>query len=157
MRISGKSLSQWFEEAAKQRGTAAQMLHIPVVSLEPQQRAWLHERIALRFDAMLAQGFLQEMHHLRDRADLTPDLPSMRCVGYRQAWEILDEANATQRPVEQLLPKLRELGVAATRQLAKRQLTWLRSMPERHIVACDAAQASQHVLKQVQTLIAAFL
>ena len=156
-RISGKSLSQWFEEAAKQRGTAAQMLHIPVVSLEPQQRAWLHERIALRFDAMLAQGFLQEMHHLRDRSDLTPDLPSMRCVGYRQAWEILDEAHATQRPLEQLLPKLRELGVAATRQLAKRQLTWLRSMPERHIVACDAEQASQHVLKQVQTLIAAFL
>ena len=62
----------------------------PLFSLEPQDRAWLHERIARRFDDMLAGGFLEEVKTLRARGDLTPDLPSMRCVGYRQAWEALD-------------------------------------------------------------------
>lgn len=153
-RISGKALSQWFEEAAKQRGASGQQLQMPVVSLEPLDRAWLHERIALRFDTMLAHGFIDEMHKLRNRHDLSPDLPSMRCVGYRQAWEILDEAQATHTPLESLLPRLRELGIAATRQLAKRQLTWLRSMPERHVVACDSAHASEQVVQQIESLIA---
>ena len=153
-RLSGKPLSQWFAEGAQQREANGAALHIPVVSLEPLNRAWLHERIALRFDTMLAQGFLDEMQHLRARQDLSPELPSMRCVGYRQAWEILDEATAKQISVSQLLPKLRELGVAATRQLAKRQLTWLRSLPDRHVVSCDAPDASAQVLAHIQTLIA---
>jgi tRNA dimethylallyltransferase len=100
-----------------------------LLSLEPQQRAWLHERIAQRFDAMLAQGFVDEVQALRARGDLHPDLPSMRCVGYRQAWEVLEQA------------QLRDLGIFATRQLAKRQLTWLRSMPQRHVLPCDAPDA----------------
>ena len=100
-----------------------------LLSLEPQQRAWLHERIALRFDAMLAQGFVDEVQALRARGDLHPDLPSMRCVGYRQAWEVLEHT------------QLRDLGIFATRQLAKRQLTWLRSMPQRHVLPCDAPDA----------------
>ena len=153
-RVSGKPLSQWFAEGAQQREANGATLHIPVVSLEPLNRAWLHERIALRFDTMLAQGFLDEMQHLRARQDLSPELPSMRCVGYRQAWEILDEATAKQISVSQLLPKLRELGVAATRQLAKRQLTWLRSLPDRHVVSCDAPDASAQVLAHIQALIA---
>ncbi|MFS2056480.1 tRNA dimethylallyltransferase, partial [Variovorax sp. CT11-76] len=62
-------------------------------SLEPADRAWLHARIAQRFDAMLAAGFLDEVRALRARGDLSPDLPSMRCVGYRQAWETLDVAD----------------------------------------------------------------
>ncbi len=101
----------------------------PLFSLEPQDRAWLHERIARRFDAMLAGGFLDEVAALRARGDLTPDLPSMRCVGYRQAWEALEAG----RP----LAGLRERGIAATRQLAKRQLTGLRGMPGRHVLAID--------------------
>ncbi|MEN9713084.1 MAG: tRNA ((37)-N6)-dimethylallyltransferase MiaA [Pseudomonadota bacterium] len=153
-RVSGKPLSQWFAEGAQKREANGAALHIPVVSLEPLNRAWLHERIALRFDTMLAQGFLDEMQHLRARQDLSPELPSMRCVGYRQAWEILDEATAKQISVSQLLPKLRELGVAATRQLAKRQLTWLRSLPDRHVVSCDAPDASAQVLAHIQALIA---
>jgi len=100
------------------------------VSLEPGDRGWLHERIARRFDAMLAAGFLDEVKALRARGDLHPELPSMRCVGYRQAWEALD----TGAP----LAVLRERSIAATRQLAKRQLTWLRSMPQRQVIACDA-------------------
>jgi tRNA dimethylallyltransferase len=82
---------------------------------------------------------------LRARGDLHPDLPSMRCVGYRQAWEALDGL----WPMEQLHDK----GIFATRQLAKRQITWLRSMPERRAVACDAPDA----LAQVLTLTRQFI
>jgi tRNA dimethylallyltransferase len=109
------------------------------LSLEPDDRAWLHERIARRFDAMLAAGFLDEVRALRARGDLHAQLPSMRSVGYRQAWEAL----AGQWP----LASVRERGIAATRQLAKRQLTWLRAMPERTVIACDAPDAVQRVLR----------
>ncbi|MCB1995607.1 MAG: tRNA (adenosine(37)-N6)-dimethylallyltransferase MiaA, partial [Rhodoferax sp.] len=78
-----------------------------------------------------------EVRALRARGDLHPALPSMRCVGYRQAWAALDDGD---------LALLRETGIAATRQLAKRQLTWLRSMPDRRVVACDAADALPQAL-----------
>jgi tRNA dimethylallyltransferase len=119
-----------------------------LISLEPENRAWLHQRIAQRFDAMLAAGFLDEVRSLRARADLHPDLPAMRCVGYRQAWALLDKLNALKNPpeVQQAEHDFREQGIAATRQLAKRQLTWLRSMPERRVVACDAPDALAQVL-----------
>jgi len=109
-----------------------------LISLEPTDRAWLHQRIAQRFDAMLAAGFLDEVRALRARGDLHPDLPAMRCVGYRQAWEALDGLWP--------MSELRDKGIAATRQLAKRQITWLRSMSERQVVACDAPDALEQVL-----------
>ena len=118
-----------------------------LISLEPTERAWLHQRIAQRFDAMLTNGFLDEVAALRARGDLHPDLPSMRCVGYRQAWDYL---NAIEAPAAAGIPTLHDLrdkGIAATRQLAKRQLTWLRSMPERQVVPCDAPDALAQVLK----------
>ena len=108
-------------------------LPLPLVSLEPVHRAWLHRRIAERFDAMLAAGLLDEVQRLRARGDLDAALPSMRCVGYRQTWAALDAGD---------LGPLREQGIAATRQLAKRQLTWLRGM-DRTVVACDAPDALQ--------------
>jgi tRNA dimethylallyltransferase len=112
-----------------------------LLSLEPGDRAWLHARIAERFDTMLAAGLVDEVRRLRARGDLQAGLPSMRCVGYRQAWEALDTGR---------LDALRDKGVAATRQLAKRQLTWLRSM-QREVIACDApdavAQAVQRALR----------
>ena len=123
-----------------------------LISLEPVDRAWLHERIARRFDAMLDAGFLDEVLRLRARGDLTPDLPSMRCVGYRQAWELLDAHKLRTREAPFPLGRLRELGINATRQLAKRQITWLRSMPARHIVACDSPDAVAQVLRQVEQL-----
>jgi tRNA dimethylallyltransferase len=109
-----------------------------LISLEPTDRTWLHQRIAKRFDTMLSSGFLDEVKALRTRGDLHPDLPSMRCVGYRQAWEALDGL----WPMTQL----RDKGIFATRQLAKRQITWLRSMPERQVIACDASDALTQVL-----------
>ena len=118
-------------------------LPLPLLALEPTSRPWLHARIAQRFDAMLAAGLLDEVRSLRRRAELHAGLPSMRCVGYRQAWAALD-ADETGLPTATLpTTTLRDTGIAATRQLAKRQLTWLRSMG-RTVLACDApdAQAS---------------
>jgi len=114
-----------------------------LVSLEPRDRGWLHQRIEQRFDAMLQQGFLDEVRRLRARGDLQPDLPSMRCVGYRQAWEALDlsEASGHTDLDAQAWRSLRDKGIFATRQLAKRQLTWLRSMPLRQVIACDVPGA----------------
>ena len=127
-RVTGRPLST-FHTAKSGAADEEWMRATPLFSLEPRDRAWLHERIARRFDAMLAGGFLDEVAALRARGDLTPDLPSMRCIGYRQAWEALEAG----RP----LAELRERGIAATRQLAKRQLTWLRGMAGRHVLAID--------------------
>jgi tRNA dimethylallyltransferase len=88
-------------------------------ALIPSDRADLHRRIALRFDAMLAAGLVDELRALRERHALAPDMPSMRCVGYRQAWQFLEGIGDS--------ATLRERGIAATRQLAKRQFTWLRA------------------------------
>lgn len=113
------------------------------ISLEPDNRAWLHARIAQRFDAMLDAGFLDEVRALRQRGDLNADLPAIRAVGYRQAWQYLDDPGTSP---EKALENFREQGIAATRQLAKRQITWLRSMPQRQVVAADAPDALAQVL-----------
>ena len=117
----------------------------PLISLEPQDRAWLHARIEERFDAMLAQGLVQEVEGLRARGDLHAALPSMRCVGYRQVWEVLDGTSP--------LAQLRDKGIFATRQLAKRQITWLRSMPQRQVIASDHAQSMDLALATARRLI----
>ena len=117
-----------------------------LISLEPRDRSWLHARIAQRFDAMLATGFIDEVKTLRARGDLHADLPSMRCVGYRQVWEALEATSP--------MAELRDKGIVATRQLAKRQITWLRSMPQRHIIACDDPTALQQVLTKVEEALA---
>ena len=139
-RVSGQALSS-FQQNAVSANVALNALNIPMLSLEPLERAWLHQRIEKRFDDMLAQGFLDEVKTLRARGDLQIDLPSMRCVGYRQAWEALDGTMP--------MTELRDRGIFATRQLAKRQLTWLRSMPKRHIVQADGAQVVQQALQWV--------
>ena len=136
-RVSGRPLSS-FHTAKDAAQPSALMQATTLISLEPHDRAWLHERIARRFDVMLAAGFMNEVERLRARGDLSPDLPSMRCVGYRQAWEALDGVFP--------MSELRERGIQATRQLAKRQITWLRSMPQRRVVHCDAPDALTQVL-----------
>ncbi|HOI66101.1 MAG TPA: tRNA (adenosine(37)-N6)-dimethylallyltransferase MiaA [Thiomonas arsenitoxydans] len=103
-------------------------LPLRILSLEPSDRSVLHARIAQRFEQMLAAGFLDEVRALRQRGDLSPALPSIRAVGYRQAWHYLDGDISAEQ--------FREQAIAATRQLAKRQLTWLRSMPQRQIYDC---------------------
>jgi tRNA dimethylallyltransferase len=120
--VSGVPLSRL--HAATRRPPLA----LPIVALVPADRAELHRRIEQRLDAMLAAGFLDEVRALRARGDLDPELPSMRSVGYRQAWRHLD-GNTT-------FESFRSAAIAATRQLAKRQITWLRSM--RDAIAIDA-------------------
>ena len=154
-RLSGQPLAFFHQRNATKNiaDSARPVCATALISLEPVDRAWLHGRIAERFDAMLAAGFLDEVKALRARGDLMPDLPSMRCVGYRQAWEALD-AHEARGGAGHLPPKelneLRDKGIFATRQLAKRQITWLRSMPRRQVVACDAPDALQQVLDLVQ-------
>jgi tRNA dimethylallyltransferase len=107
------------------------------IALVPGERSVLHQRIAARFQQMLSDGLIEELRGLRQRYSLHPDLPSMRCVGYRQAWQFMEGTiNEAQ---------LLETGIAATRQLAKRQLTWLRSMPDSIELDCLAPGLLQQV------------
>lgn len=139
-RISGKALSSFHQlnvaPAEPANSNALHWANAPLLSLEPTDRSWLHKRIEQRFDDMLSNGFLDEVKDLRARGDLTPDLPAMRCVGYRQAWEALDGTLP--------MSELRDRGVFATRQLAKRQITWLRSLPQRTVLEAEG----ENVLKQ---------
>jgi tRNA dimethylallyltransferase len=114
--LTGKPMSE-LQTAA----SPALPFRIEAFAFTPEDRAELHKRIAQRFDAMLKAGLVDELKSLRQRFDLSPGLPSMRCVGYRQVWEFLEGRRNES--------DLREAGIAATRQLAKRQLTWLRSLP----------------------------
>ena len=134
--IAGRPLSQL--QGAREAGDA--LGPAIAIALVPADRARLHAQIAERFDAMLAAGLVDELSGLRARHALTPELPSMRCVGYRQAWEYLE------RRID--APTLRARGIAATRQLAKRQLTWLRAMP---------ATVFEPALPRLEEAVAAFL
>jgi tRNA dimethylallyltransferase len=117
-RLSGRPISEWQAQGAPRRFP----FRVLKLALCPPDRELLHARIETRFDAMLAAGFLDEVRALRANPRLHPDLPSMRAVGYRQAWRHLEgETDAA---------AFREQAIAATRQLAKRQLTWLRARPE---------------------------
>jgi tRNA dimethylallyltransferase len=142
IRLTGKPMS-----ASLRNAPTALPFPLLALSLEPGDRAVLHQRITTRFDAMLAAGLVDEVKHLRMRYALKPGLPSMRCVGYRQAWEYID-GNLSQT-------KMREQGIIATRQLAKRQLTWLRGMAELTRIDClrtdlhDVARAeTEHFLRE---------
>ena len=134
--LSGQPMSALLA-APRVQDTDAPYRFVPI-ALEPSDRAVLHARIAARFDAMLAHGFIDEVKRLRTRGDLNVAMPSMRCVGYRQAWEYLDGATG--------YDEMRDKGIFATRQLCKRQLTWLRAMPERVVVDCCAGDATERAL-----------
>jgi tRNA dimethylallyltransferase len=151
LRLTGRPLAHW--QQGRQGPDIAPASHDaaaspwPLLALEPGSRAWLHDRIAQRFDAILAGGLVAEVQGLRARGDLHPGLPSMRCVGYRQAWEAIASNE---------LSGLREAGVAATRQLAKRQLTWLRSMHDRVVLDAESpGQALDRALRVLRQLGAA--
>lgn len=139
--LSGRPMSALLAQAPK---TELPFALLPI-ALEPSDRSVLHARIAARFDAMLGHaggGLIAEVAALRARGDLHPELPSMRCVGYRQAWAYLDG--------EFDKAALREKGIAATRQLAKRQLTWLRAMPQRIVVDCLDSHAARQVFEHIR-------
>lgn len=139
-RLSGQPMSA--QLARRENALPYRVLQLALI---PGDRAVLHQRIAARFDAMLAEGLLDELRGLQMRYPLTPDLPAMRAVGYRQAWAHLEGTIDAQT--------LREQGIAATRQLAKRQLTWLRSWPE--VVTLDCL--AEDLAAQAEARVRAFL
>lgn len=137
--ITGKPLSQLHKEQ-QQEDFPYQVTQIAVA---PQDRAYLHQRIETRFRLMMEQGFLDEVKALHARGDLTPDLPAIRSVGYRQMWQHLDGELSLDEAVER--------GIIATRQLAKRQFTWLRSWSDLHWV--ESQKESSEIYQDVTQLL----
>jgi tRNA dimethylallyltransferase len=137
-RSTGRPMSSYFSQREAPASPPT------LFALEPTARGWLHARIEQRFDSMLADGFLDEVRALRARAELHAGLPSMRAVGYRQAWAALEAGD---------LSGLRERAVAATRQLAKRQLTWLRGFGQRQVIACDAPSSIDDAVQALRRTI----
>jgi tRNA dimethylallyltransferase len=137
--LTGKPLSQWI---ADPRDSAVPAFDCLRIALEPSDRSALHARIESRFRLMIERGLIDEVRHLRTRPNLHPELPSMRSVGYRQVWAWLDAPTT--------LESLMALGTAATRQLAKRQLTWLRSDPDRVVIDCLSQNCVEQVRQHIQ-------
>lgn len=133
---SGRPMSDWL---AQPPVPVLPGWRFETISLEPSDRAVLHARIARRYQAMIAAGLPDEVRGLHARADLHPGLPSIRCVGYRQLWDHLDGRISLDQAIEQ--------AIAATRQLAKRQITWLRSLPQRIPVDCLSDRAAAEITR----------
>ena len=132
-RLSGRPMSALLDEGQKQ----APAYDYLSLGLLPSDRSVLHTRIAERFDAMLAAGLENEVSALRQNYQLTPDLPSMRCVGYRQVWEAQDGTSPRS--------EMRDRGIYATRQLAKRQITWIGNTLKPEIFDCLSPGLLQEV------------
>ena len=133
-RVSGQPMSELLKQGTKNPPLP---YRISSVALIPSDRSVLHQRIATRFEQMMEQGLIEELRQLRAKYPLQPELPAMRCVGYRQAWQFMEGEIDT--------AQLIATGIIATRQLAKRQLTWLRSMPENIEIDCLSDRLTQQV------------
>ncbi len=140
-RLTGKTMTQWWAEQEKV-ALPFDMINMAVM---PKERSVLHERIELRFHQMMEQGFLAEVEALYRRGDLTIDMPSMRCVGYRQLWQYLEG--------DDLLEDAIFKGVVASRQLAKRQLTWLRGWEDLMIFDSLSKELTSEALNYIESRI----
>ena len=136
-RLSGRPMSALLDEGQKQ----APAYDYLSLGLLPSDRSVLHARIAERFDAMLAAGLENEVSELRKNYQLTADLPSMRCVGYRQVWEAQDGTSPRS--------EMRDRGIYATRQLAKRQITWIGNTLKPEIFNCLSPSLLQQIEQRV--------
>lgn len=123
--LTGKPMSELLAQDPYGQSRDSAKLPHHLISLEPAERSWLHERIARRFIQMIDDGFIEEMKRLMSNPEVSAEIPSMRAVGYRQGWEFLSDLISFE--------DFKEKSIAATRQLAKRQLTWLRAMPSREV------------------------
>ncbi|MFN3884111.1 MAG: tRNA (adenosine(37)-N6)-dimethylallyltransferase MiaA [Rhodocyclaceae bacterium] len=141
LRLTGRPLS----ELLQRHGEDALPYRLLTIALTPADRRLLHERIARRFRAMLATGLVGEVEALRARYRLSAELPSMRCVGYRQVWQMLEG----KLPAEELA----ERGIFATRQFAKRQLTWLRSLKEAGRIDLESTLADPAAAARISSAI----
>jgi len=127
-------------------------LAVPPVkfALVPHDRSWLHQRIEQRFRQMIDNGFMAEVQTLHKQERLHSQLPAMRSVGYRQAWHHLDKNADDEQAMQAAESEWVEKAVAATRQLAKRQLTWLRSMANVELIECDTQSLDQQLASILQ-------
>lgn len=142
-RVSGQTMTEL--RSAQGADKALFDDYLPVqMALIPHDRAWLHQRIEERFEIMVSNGFIEEVEGLKARGDLHLDLPSMRAVGYRQVWQYLDGAFDRLQMIEK--------GIVATRQLAKRQLTWLRKWDDCEFLAVDTQSFSKNLQKALKFL-----
>ena len=141
--ITGKPMSALLADSPSEDGREGSAIPhwINLVSLEPSDRARLHQNLEKRFDQMLTGGLIDEVQKLKSNPNLHADLPAIRSVGYRQVWEYLDGHVDWEQ--------MRYKALAATRQLGKRQLTWLRSMPHRHVLQADGPDVLTLALKWV--------
>lgn len=139
--VSGETMTQHHLRQQQQTTSFTLPYTVHAFAIAPRSRALLHERIAQRFDLMLQQGFMEEVEQLVRRGDLHAGLPSMRSVGYRQAWDYLHGQGTFEQ--------MRDKGIAATRQLAKRQFTWLRSWPQLDWIDSLDPDRLGHVLKKL--------
>ena len=141
---TGKTMSAWLADAPSEDGREGSSIPpwITLVSLEPSDRAKLHALLEKRFDQMLEQGFMEEVEGLRKNSALHADLPAIRSVGYRQAWEHLDGKITWD--------EMRYKALAATRQLGKRQLTWLRAIAGRKVFDSFDHQELEAAIKYCQ-------
>jgi tRNA dimethylallyltransferase len=142
-RLTGRQMSELLAESEKQKAP----YDFLSIGLLPSDRTVLHERIARRFDEMLLAGLDEELRRLRAKYDLHANLPSMRCVGYRQAWEAQDGLISRS--------ELRDRGIFATRQLAKRQITWLTNSFEAETFDCLDPTLSERVAARTAAFLAA--
>ncbi len=146
--LTGQPMSALFEQPlpASDSPNAVQQSshHFVPIALEPSDRNLWRTRISQRFTDMLTAGFVDEVAQLHMRTDLHPDLPSIRCVGYRQIWAYLDGKTDYEQ--------MRAASIAATSQLGKRQLTWLRTFKERHIIDCCTSEATQQTIATVMRI-----
>jgi tRNA dimethylallyltransferase len=144
-RVTGKTLTQfWNDQQNQAEGNAIPPAPYEFINLSiaPSDRGELHNRIAQRFDIMLNNGFIEEVEGFYRSGELNLDMPSMRCVGYRQVWEYLDGSLTRD--------EMRERGIIATRQLAKRQLTWLRSWPNLYQLETNDAKVLAKALEIIE-------
>ena len=139
--LTGVKLSSWHNNKSPQRSHLA----ILALGLFPQDRTLLHQQIALRFEQMLKHGVIDELKALREKWNLNAELPAMRCIGYRQIWSYLEAEISYQQMCDQ--------AIAATRQLAKRQLTWLRHYPEIQCIdpnTCTTTDITEQIICQLE-------
>jgi tRNA dimethylallyltransferase len=141
VRLTGKTMAEIYATQEKQPFPYRRL----TIALMPTDRVWLHDRIAQRFDIMLAHGLVEETRALRTKYDLRADMPSMRSVGYRQVWEMLEGEIPSQ--------ELRDRGIFATRQFAKRQITWLNSLPNLALFDCMKPALAETINSNVNSFL----
>ncbi|AFZ83861.1 tRNA dimethylallyltransferase [Candidatus Kinetoplastibacterium blastocrithidii TCC012E] len=140
--ITGKPMSSLLNIREKNKNQISRYI---TISLEPPEREYLHKKIIERFNSMIENGLIEEVYSLYCRRDLGPELPSIKCVGYKQIWEFFEKKISLNSAIEK--------SIIATKKLAKKQMTWLRAQKERTIIDCSSNKILGNVLDGINTIL----